>query len=621
MFLQSMREKTQSWVAYVIVALLILSFALWGISSYFGGGQEKGPAATVGGEKIQYASFISAYNRFIQAAQARDGVRYTPEQEQYAKSLVLKSMIERIAIVQYVTKHGFAVNQQQIDAALMAVPLFADHGEFSPALFKRFLMANNVTAQKFIDDFSTKMVLAQWDEGQRITSFATPIEVDDTIKLLKQKRSVVYGVVEPNAKGIEPISSADAEKYYNEHQQNYVTPERVKISYIKLNFADVLNSLHPTERDLINYYTQNSTRYDVSERWQVNVFNVNSSSSITELNSQLATVLAKGDALTSVSGVQLSQKSVWLVADNLSPEIKNALLQTKKNAITAAFKMGENSYIVYQPLQYQAPVSKQYYEVKHQVQTAYLDEEANKKWAQMLEEMSNLSYEYPDSLAPLAEKFKSDVQTSDFFSHNYDEKFGIESNAEVITAAFSDDVLVGGNNSDVIKLDGGKTAFVLRIANRVPAHEQAFSNVENSIKKTLQNDYAIQRAKEKAALVSRALEDGEPVKKIQKDYDIILSEVSIGRFGQSVPSEVLQQAFMLPKDHSEVVKMNNGSFSAVKVLSITPGNVSTVSAKERAMYQNVIVNEWAQAELFAYVHAIMNDTKVKIHQQEVDANT
>ena len=600
MFLQSMREKTQSWVAYVIVALLILSFALWGISSYFGGGQEKGPAATVGGEEIPYANFVSSYHRFLQDAQAQSG-NYTPEQEQYAKRLVLKSMVERLAILHYITKIGFAVNQQQIDSALMSVPLFSEQGEFSPALFKRFLLNNGVSAQQFIVDFSTRMTMAQWDEGIRITSFSTPLELTNIVSLLKQKRTIVYGVIKANTKGLQPVPAVEAESYYHDHQQNYVTPERVKIAYIQLSLADVIKSLHPTEKDLITYYTQNSARYDVSERWQVNMITQHSPTSATKAE-------------------QAQQQTVWLEANNLSPEVKNALLQTPIKSKTSAFKTAENTYIVYQLLKHQSAENKQYYQVKSKVQTAYLEEQGNKKWTQVLEEMTNLSYEHPDSLAPLAEKFKSNVMESQFFSHDYDGKTGIESNAEVVTAAFSDDVLTGGNNSDVIKLNNGKTALVLRIANSVAAHEQEFSEVEASIKETLLNQQAVQRAKENAEQVQQALEAGEPAEKIQKKYGIILTEVSIGRFGQSVPGEVLQQAFMLPLHHSSVAKTKDASFSVVQVMSIVPGTMSSVTPKERTMYQNVIVNEWAQAELFAYVAAIMSDTKVKMNQQELDAN-
>lgn len=615
MFLQSMREKTQSWVAYVIVALLILSFALWGISSYFGGGQEKGPVATVGGEKITYSDFVSSYQRFLHQAQAQGDAPYTPQQEQYAKRIVLKSLVERLAILQYITKIGFAVDQQQIDAALMAVPLFSAEGEFSPALFKRFLLANGVSAQQFISDFSTRMIMAQWDEGLRISSFSTPLELSNIVSLLKQKRTIIYGVITPNTKGLRPVSTAEAETYFHDHQQDYVTPERVKIAYVEFNLADVLKSLHPTEKDLITYYTQNSSRYDIPERWQVNAITVHSSATSVEVAAQASTYLKNGQA---------EQQTVWLAADNLSAEVKNALLKTPVNATTQAFKTGENTYIVYQLLKHQTPENKQYYQVKNQVQTAYLEEQSNKKWAQMLEEMANLSYEHPDSLDPLAEKFNTSIEFSGFFSHDYDGKKGIESNAEVITAAFSDDVLSGGNNSDVIKLNNGKSALVLRIANSVPAHEQAFSEVESSIKEKLLNLQAIQRAKESAEKIQDALEAGESIQKIQKKHGIILSETSVGRFGQAVsnavPGEVLQQAFMLPLHHSSVEQIKDSRFSVVQVRSITPGKLSSVGPKERGMYQNVIVNEWAQAELFAYVAAIMSDTKVKMNRQDVDAN-
>jgi len=103
-----------------------------------------------------------------------------------------------------------------------------------------------------------------------------------------------------------------------------------------------------------------------------------------------------------------------------------------------------------------------------------------------------------------------------------------------------------------------------------------------------------------------------------------LSQVSVGRFTQagsnSVPSEVLQQAFMLPLHQAGVEQIKDSRFSVVQVLSIAPGKMSSVTPKERTMYQNVIVNEWGQAELFAYVAAIMNDTKVKMNRQDVDAS-
>lgn len=607
MFLQNMREKTQSWVAYVIVGLLILSFALWGISSYFGSSATKPPVATVGGEKITYANFITAYQRFLQDSEAQNNTSLKPAQEQYAKRLVLKGLVERVAIIQYITKFGFAVNQQQVDAALMAVPLFSADGQFSPGLFKRFLMANNISAQQFIEDFATRMKVAQWNEGISMTSFSTPFELGNIISLLKQKRSIIYGVIKASEKGLLPIASADAEHYYHDHQQSFVNPEQVKIAYVTLRLSDLVKNINPTNEELIKYYTQNSARYNVPEEWQVDVISADSS------------------AAALLPGAKIEQKAVWLTANNLSPEIKMALANTALNGTTAAFKVNEKTYIAYKLLKHKAAVNKQYYEVKSQVRSAYIDQEANKQWNQQLEEMANLSYEHPESLESLASKLKLNVQTTGFFSRDYDNKSSkgssIESNAEVITAAFSDDVLTGGNNSDVIKLNQGKSAVVLRITDHIIAHEQSFAEVEKSIKQTLLSQAAMQRAKKSAQHVQSALDAGESIEKVQKANHLILSKQVINRFDQKIPSEILQQAFMLPVNHSGIVQINTTDFAVVQVLAVTPGKMSAVSEKERAMYENVIVNEWAQAELLAYVRSIMKNTKVKMNKEALATNT
>lgn len=594
MFLQSMREKTQSWVAYVIVGLLILSFALWGISSYFGSSGQNGPVAKVNGEKIPYANFVSAYHQFLQDAQSKGTAHLTPAQEKYAKRLVLNNMMQRLAIQYYITRLGFAVNQQQIDAALMAVPLFSVHGEFSPGLFKRFLVANNVSAQQFLTDFATRMTMAQWEEGISMTSFATPLELDNIISLLKQKRSIVYGIIKTGTKGLTPITSAEAQQFYDQHQRRFVVPERVKISYITLRLSDIIKSINPSNETLIKYYNQDVARFNVPERWQVDVI--------------------------AMPQATIEQQGVWLAAANLNQDVKNALSHTVVNGVTPAFKVSENNYIAYKILKHQAAVNKQYYEVKSAVRGEYVNQEAQKRWNQMLEEMSNIAYEHPDNLDALVKKFNVNVKISDFFAQNYDGKQGLESNAEVVTAAFSDDVLAGGNNSDVIKLDQGKEACVLRVVDHVAAHEQSFSEVEKDIKDILLNEHAMQRAKEKAQQLQQALDAGDSLEKIQKTYGIILSQQTVNRFDHGLPSDILQQAFILPAHHAGVTKVSNTGFAAVQVLSITPGEISSVSAKERAMYKSVVTNEWAQAELSAYVRAIMKSAKVKVNKEELAAS-
>lgn len=587
MFLQRMREKTQSWVAYIIVGLLILSFAFFGISSYFNGSSSDQPVAVVDGEKISASLLMNTYHQSL-----------TETPHNTTKRWVLDQLIQRLAIQHYIAHLGFAVNQDQMDAALMSVPLFSVQGAFSPALFKRFLAAHHMSAQQFLVDFSIRMKMAQWEEGISMTSFSTPLELDNIIALLKQKRTILYGIIKDSAQDLTPITSAAAQKFYNQHPQDFTLPESVKIAYITVSMADVARSIQPSSATLLEYYAQHSAHFNVPERWQVNVVVLDSK--------------AKKDLAPQPQGV-------WLTADNLSPEVKNALLHTAVKATTPAFKVGDSHYMAYTVLKHQPAITRQYYQVKAAVLDAYRKQEASQRWGQLLEKMSNLAYEHPESLDILHKKLNRPIKTSTFFTQDYNGKSGIQGRADIITAAFSEDVLSGGNNSEVIHLDQGKTACVLRVIDHISSHTQSFTEAEAGIKKILRRQQVQQHTKKIAQQVQQALVDKEDVEKIQQKYGVILSQQTIGRFDHHLPSDILQQAFILPLYHAGVTAVGETSFAAVQVLKIIPGEPSAVTKKERAMYKSVVTNEWAQAEIAAEVRAIMAQAHIKINQAALDA--
>ena len=71
--LTQIRERASGWLAWVIVTLITIPFALWGIQSYFDGPSEI-PVATVNGEEIPLYAFQNELSRQRRAsAQQPDG--------------------------------------------------------------------------------------------------------------------------------------------------------------------------------------------------------------------------------------------------------------------------------------------------------------------------------------------------------------------------------------------------------------------------------------------------------------------------------------------------------------------------------------------------------------------
>ena len=71
--LQTIREHTQGWIAGTIISLIILSFALWGIHSYFVGGGNNSVVAEVNGTEISREQLTVAYERLRRQAQSQYG--------------------------------------------------------------------------------------------------------------------------------------------------------------------------------------------------------------------------------------------------------------------------------------------------------------------------------------------------------------------------------------------------------------------------------------------------------------------------------------------------------------------------------------------------------------------
>ena len=73
--LQSIRDRTHGWLTSVVIGLLIIMFALWGVHGYLELQNEGGDKviAKVAGQKLSQREFDVAYQRVYQQAKAQLG--------------------------------------------------------------------------------------------------------------------------------------------------------------------------------------------------------------------------------------------------------------------------------------------------------------------------------------------------------------------------------------------------------------------------------------------------------------------------------------------------------------------------------------------------------------------
>src|SRR5690242_19334203 len=131
--LQSIRDRTHGWIAGIIISLLILSFALWGIHSYLVGGSNTTTVATVNGIEITKGQLTAAYERLRRQLQMQLSENYAlPDQaELKLKERALQTLITIQVLQQASFAQNYRISSNQINAFLENMPELQVNGRFS----------------------------------------------------------------------------------------------------------------------------------------------------------------------------------------------------------------------------------------------------------------------------------------------------------------------------------------------------------------------------------------------------------------------------------------------------------------------------------------------------------
>jgi len=135
--LQAIRDKVTGWIAYGIIFLISIPFALWGVNSYLGGG-EVAPAAMVNGEEVTQRDLDQAYANYRQRLLQLFGgsIPASLGDEAAVRSRVLEQLIEESALRQYSEKQGYRIGDEALARMIRGMDQFKRDGQFSSEIYQ-----------------------------------------------------------------------------------------------------------------------------------------------------------------------------------------------------------------------------------------------------------------------------------------------------------------------------------------------------------------------------------------------------------------------------------------------------------------------------------------------------
>lgn len=636
--LQAIRDKATGWLAYVIIGLIAVPFALWGLGEYFGGA---GPlvAAEVNGTEIP-VRIVHQETRAQrdQLAQMFGGqIPADLFDERALRDAALESLIQQELLRQAAEKAGFRAAESGVVREIQSISVFWENGQFNPDRYHTLLQSQRITPGEFERDVAQSIKMAQIQQAIQATGDWPPAKVETYARLRNQVRVASWALVDAAAfDSADVVEDAVVEAYYQANPERFTTEERLRVAYLQLDPRAVESDVTLREEDVREHFEVNIQRYTDPELRRVRQILI--STTTPDAESLARTLRERLDAGETFADLARDYSTDSLSADrggdmgqiargDLDRVLETVIFSLPTDLVSQPVQSARGWHILevtdIQPAQAQPFAS-----VRDEVERDLRDRRAEQRQIQILDDLLSQTFENPDSLTPAARVTGLEIRESDWFTRANGS--GVAAVRGVREAAFSAAVLVDGRNSEAVDLPDGST-LVLRKLERQPPSVRPLEEVADSIRETLRQDAAAVAAQTTAETLRERLQAGESLTEL-RDADPSLAwalSVEVPRQGQvdtetPLPEALRERLFRMTAPATDtpamdVLRLPNGDAALVileAVRSVALAEEESDAALRRAA-QSLQMNQAAE-EMQAYLAWLESEAKIRRHPQNLE---
>ncbi len=196
--LQAMRDRVMGVLGWIVIGLIIITFALFGLGSYM---QDRSRlfAAKVNDVEITPRELQMAYQQQRDQMQEMLGDAYDPAllSDKLLRQRALDALISRELVLQASQDAGMAISDQLLAANIHTAPVFQEDGGFSEQRYQRLLYQQGQTPASFEYDTRRRLQVEQLVNGLSQTAFVTGTELEQAYRLQEQTRDFSYWIISP----------------------------------------------------------------------------------------------------------------------------------------------------------------------------------------------------------------------------------------------------------------------------------------------------------------------------------------------------------------------------------------------------------------------------------------
>ncbi|EGV18306.1 SurA N-terminal domain-containing protein [Thiocapsa marina] len=607
--LQAIRERAQGWLAWVIVALISIPFALWGIQSYLGVGGEP-VVATVNGVEITDRDLSRRAQQARLELRERLGAAYDPAlfEEGRLRAEVLDDMIRQTLLLDVSNRIGMRVSDEEVRMQILAESAFQRDGRFDREAYERLLSMQGLSPAQFEEQLRQQLIGNQLLRAVVGSELITSRELDDYRRLVGQTRELSYAVMPvADFRSDAPIGEEEIQAFYDANAARFQSPETVKLDYLVLDVAELAKGAEIGDDELRRVYEEDRSRFGQPEQRSVRHLLLTVPPDADEaaaqaVESRLQAIrdrILAGEAFEEVARSESQDPGSASEGGSLGT-IEQGLMDPVFDTVAFGLPAGELSepvrtrfgYHLIEVTEIVPAAVKSFDEVKDELRAEVSRQRAESLFYDLGERLANVAYESPDSLEPAADELGLALQQSDWLGREGGE--GVFAYPRVMGAAFSDEVLGGRNNSDLIEPERDVLrAVVLRVADHRVAAVKPLEEVRDEIVEALRSERAREAALQAAESAAERLRQGTSWSEAIPSA-VLETPGAVGRDLQSVPAPIRGLAFTLaaPGDGVPSVGtavLEDGDVAVVGVTQIKDGEVTPPEGPSSASEAEMLV--------------------------------
>lgn len=659
--LQKLREKTSGWIAIVILGLLCIPFAFFGMEQYlfqqnptFAAKVEMPPAWWRSApswwpvrvlfwqdEKIETSDFRNAFEQARQQQRAAQGDNFDPRAFESIdnKRKVLDGLIDQTIMRMAARNDGVAVSDAQVREAIQSMPDFQVDGKFDPQRYQ-LLLASQVPAltprgfeQRIREDLQQRLLPSQI----AASAFVTPSEMQRLMKLLAERRDVSFVVLPPPAEDTAPVTDAEIARWYDAHKSRYRAPETVTIEYVDVDGSQLPPPPPADEAALRARYEQEKARFVEPEQRLASHILVRVEPGADAKAQQAAKAKAEKlaaearqpgadfAALARANSDDLGSKAGggdlgWIGHDSgMAKPFEDALFALKPGEVSEPVKTDFGWHVI-QLREVKSGKQTSFEDARPELEREQAEADRDRAFNDLTGKLVDQVLKNPTSLASAAKAAGLPVQKLGPFSR--DSGTGIAANQAVVRAAFSEALVQDGTVSDPIEI-GPEHSVLLRVVEHTPEREQPLSEVRDRVIAEIRGERMRKAAEAEADAMIAGLRKGESLATLAAAKNLSAPEVPNVPRGAPVPEAAATEAYfeVPPPAAGKVspgkVTLADGRILVFAVSKVTPGDPKDATEAQRTQLRQQLAQAAGIEDAQAMLEAQRKRAKITVVEERL----